>query len=170
MEDFHEHRMRVLKLRGLEDDETFNQDITSIRSKACQHSKIDQICYAEIVRTMQGIPSLLRERLLPNGYLWATPSLYLENQFCSPQQGEYLTQFCGNSQNHGREIIVRNSDKKMRFDNKIKQGRRLVDLKIVGILRVGLGRITPVMKLLSSMASSVRYESVSAHFSHTLLK
>jgi hypothetical protein len=93
MEDFHEHRMRMLKLRGLEDDETFNQDITSIRSKACQHSKIDQICYAEIVRTMQGIPSLLRERLLPNGYLWATPSLYLENQFCSPQQGEYLTQF-----------------------------------------------------------------------------
>jgi hypothetical protein len=65
---------------------------------------------------------------------------------------------------------VRNFDNKMRFDNKIKQGRRLVDLKIVGILRVGLGRITPVMKLLSSMASSVRYESVSAHFSHTLLK
>jgi hypothetical protein len=162
MEDFHEHRMRVLKLRGLEDDETFNQDITSIRNKACQHSKIDRICYAEIVRTMQGIPSLLRERLLQKATSRQHQAHPFENHCCSPQQGKSLTSFCGILRNHGTELFLRNSDNKARLDNKRKQLKHHLGMNIARTLRVGLVRTIIVTKLLSSTASSVRYECVSA--------
>lgn len=157
MEDFHEHRMRVLKLRGLEDDETFNQDITSIHNKACQHSKIDRICYAEIVRTMQGIPSLLRERLLQKATSGQHQAHTSENQCYSPQQGKSLTSFCGILRNHGTEIFLRNSDNKTKLDNKRKQLKHHVGMNIARTFRFALVRITLAMRLLSTLTLRKSY-------------